>query len=42
MTEWLVWYNTKRFHWGLNLETPVDYLLKNNYVSNMCWTNTLA
>lgn len=42
MSEWLIWYNTQRFHWGLNLETPVDYLLKNNYVSNMCWTNTPA
>lgn len=40
MTEWLIWYNTKRFHWGLNLETPVDYLLNNSYVSKMCWTNT--
>jgi transposase InsO family protein len=40
MTKWLIWYNTKRFHWGLNLETPVDYLLNNSYVSKMCWTNT--
>lgn len=40
MTEWLIWYNTKRFHWSLNLETPVDYLLNNSYVSKMCWTNT--
>jgi transposase InsO family protein len=42
MSEWLIWYNSKRFHWGLNLETPVDYLLKNNYVSKMCWTNTFS
>jgi transposase InsO family protein len=28
---WLSWYNTKRFHWGLNLETPVDYLINNGY-----------
>ncbi len=28
---WLNWYNTKRFHWGLNLETPVDYLINNGY-----------
>ncbi len=33
MTEWLIWYNTKRFHWSLNLETPVDYLLNNGLVS---------
>ena len=32
LSEWLVWYNTKRFHWGINLETPVDYLLNNNYI----------
>jgi len=29
--DWMRWYNTKRFHWGLNLETPVDYLLSNGY-----------
>jgi transposase InsO family protein len=27
--EWLLWYNTERFHWGLNLETPIKYLLTN-------------
>jgi transposase InsO family protein len=32
LSEWLIWYNTKRFHWGLNLETPVDYLINNNYI----------
>jgi transposase InsO family protein len=40
MLEWIVWYNTKRFHWSLNLETPVDYLINNSMVSNMRWTNT--
>lgn len=42
LTDWLIWYNTKRYHWGLNLTSPVDYLIKNSFVSNMCWTNTLA
>ena len=42
LMDWLVWYNSKRYHWGLNLMTPVEYLLKNNFVSNMCWTNTLG
>jgi len=42
LIDWLLWYNTKRPHWGLNLETPVDYLIKNNWVSNMCWTNTTS
>jgi transposase InsO family protein len=32
LSDWLIWYNTKRFHWGLNLETPVDYLINNNYI----------
>ena len=41
MLEWILWYNTKRFHWSLNLMTPVDYLLNNNFVSNMRWTSTL-
>jgi transposase InsO family protein len=27
--EWLLWYNTKRYHWSLNLETPINYLLTN-------------
>jgi len=40
LTDWLIWYNTKRYHWVLNLTSPVDYLIKNNFVSNMCWTNT--
>lgn len=32
LLEWVVWYNTKRFHWSLDLMTPVDYLLNNGYV----------
>ena len=40
MLEWILWYNTKRFHWSLNLMTPVDYLINNNMVSNMRWTST--
>jgi len=36
-----LWYNTDRFHWGLDLTSPVDYLLNNNLVSNMRWTNTI-
>ncbi|PIZ99061.1 MAG: hypothetical protein COX77_02600 [Candidatus Komeilibacteria bacterium CG_4_10_14_0_2_um_filter_37_10] len=40
LIDYLLWYNTKRPHWSLNLESPVDYLIKNNFISNMCWTNT--
>jgi len=31
LIEWIDWYNSKRFHWSLNLMTPVDYLLTNGY-----------
>jgi len=40
LMDWLMWYNTKRFHWSLNLTSPVDYLLNNSLLSNMRWTNT--
>jgi len=40
MLEWILWYNTKRYHWSLDLMSPVDYLLNNNMVSNMRWTST--
>ncbi|MBU0636970.1 integrase core domain-containing protein [Patescibacteria group bacterium] len=40
LIDWLINYNTKRRHWGLNLISPVDYLIKNNWASNMRWTNT--
>ena len=40
LIDWLLWYNTDRYHWALQLTSPVDYLLNNNLVSNMCWTNT--
>ena len=40
MLEWILWYNTKRYHWSLNLMSPVDYLINNNMISNMRWTST--
>ena len=42
LIDWLLWYNAERPHWSLGLESPVDYLIKNNFISNMCWTNTSA
>jgi transposase InsO family protein len=39
---WLIWYNTMRPHWSLNLISPVDYLLKNTFLSKMSWTDTLT
>ena len=41
LLEWIMWYNTKRFHWSLDLMSPVDYLINNNMVSNMRWTSTI-
>jgi len=38
---WRQSHDTKRYHWSLNLISPVDYLIKNNMVSRMMWTNTI-
>jgi transposase InsO family protein len=40
MADWLLWYNTERPHWSLNLLSPVDYLIKNGHLSKMIWTDT--
>jgi len=40
LMDWLVWYNTKRYHWSLGLQSPIDCLLNTNQLSRMCWTNT--
>lgn len=40
LMDWLLWYDTKRFHWILNLATPVNYLINNGLLSNMRRTNT--
>jgi len=40
LIDYLIWYNTKRPHWGLNLQSPVDYLINNWQESRMYWTNT--
>ncbi len=40
LMNWLVWYNTKRYHWSLDLTSPVDYLINNGLLSKMSWTNT--
>ena len=40
LMDYLLWYNTKRPHWALKLASPVDYLINNNLVSRMRWTNT--
>ena len=41
LTDWLLWYNTERYHWSLDLQSPVDYMINNNLLSRMRWTNTM-
>ena len=41
---WLVWYNTERPHWGLHLQSPMQFMLTHSSArrekSNMWWTDT--
>ena len=41
LMDWVLWYNTERYHWSLNLSSPVDNLLNNGLLSKMSWTNTV-
>jgi transposase InsO family protein len=44
LMDWLIWYNTKRPHWSLNLKSPMQYLLNLLQLplteSRMLWTDT--
>jgi transposase InsO family protein len=44
LMDFLIWYNTKRPHWSLNLKSPMNYLLEELNLplvkSNMLWTDT--
>lgn len=40
LIRYLIWHNTKRPHWSLNLTSPVDFLLKNHLLSKRLWTDT--
>ena len=44
LSDWLIWYNTKRPHYSLNLKSPMQYLLDLLQLpvqeSNMLWTDT--
>jgi putative transposase len=42
LMDWLVWYNTRRPHFGLDLKSPIQYILDNNQFSEMWWTDTRA
>jgi len=41
LIDWLIWYNTKRPHWSLQLQSPFQFLLNNGYLSEMRWTDTV-
>jgi putative transposase len=40
LMEYLIWYNTERPHFSLDLKSPIDYLLIKNEFSKMWWTET--
>ena len=40
LIDWLVYYNSKRPHFSLNLKSPLQYILINYKMANMCLTNT--
>lgn len=40
LADYLIFYNTKRVHKGLNNKTPVDYLIEQGVLSQMCLTYT--
>ena len=43
LIEWLVYHNSsKRHHFSLNLKSPLQYILNNYKMANMCLTNTVA
>ena len=41
LMDYLLWYNTKRPHWSLKLQSPVDYMLTTHALSRTGWTDTL-
>jgi len=43
LMEWLLWYNTERPHYALNLQSPLRYLLQYSKTQQECnygWTDT--
>lgn len=42
LMDWLLWYNTRRPHWSLELESPLRYICNRltQRQSQMCWTST--
>jgi hypothetical protein len=42
LVNWNLYYNTRRRHHSLNLLSPVNYLISQGQMSQMCWTNTFS
>jgi len=40
LLDYLLWYNSLRPHWGLNLLSPIQFLNKHYQQCNMYWPNT--
>ena len=42
LSDWLLWYNTRRPHWSLDLKSPLRYICDRliRRQSQMCWTST--
>lgn len=40
LMDYLLWYNTERPHWSLQLKSPVNAMLITNTLSRMRWTDT--
>lgn len=40
LMEWLVWYNAVRPHEAIKLQSPLQYLVRNEDLSHMLWTCT--
>ena len=40
LVDWNLYYNTQRRHHSLNLLSPLNYLISQGRMSQMCWTST--
>jgi transposase InsO family protein len=41
LMHYLVWYNTQRPHFSLDLKSPLEFILSNNRFSKMWWVGTI-
>lgn len=42
LADWNIYYNTKRRHHSLGLQSPLQYLITHNQMSQMLWTYTMG